>query len=156
MMKLVGALMLAGAGTWLGFALSAGLERRVKALDSALFLLKQLCARVTHLNMPLPDAMRAVGDPLTDAAAHLHEGAQAAAQAGFAGSGMTQQDIAALASQIELMTSMSRKDCRGVCDGAISAIGLRLDQAKENANKNCKLLKALGICGGIAAAILMI
>ncbi|MGI5900215.1 MAG: hypothetical protein ACOX8S_09895 [Christensenellales bacterium] len=156
MIRYIGAAMMMLAGTWLGFALSSGLSRRVAALSECFFALRQICARITNVKMPLPQAMAQSGGRFEKAAQNMHLGPYKAIERAFFDSGFSQKDVELLSSQIGMMMAMSAADSPGVCAAAISEMELLLHQAKETADKNSKLYRALGVCGGAAAAILFL
>lgn len=155
-MRALAAALLALACTWGGFALAGKLTRRVRALEKIVSQLKLLRNRVVYLAMPLPQALQQCGGAFALAAGNIERGWEEAFALAFEGQSVSRQDTDLLAQSVGIMASMTRQDSQDVCDGAVQAMQLRLEEAKETAQRNGRLYRALGACVGLAGAILMI
>jgi len=157
MMRLLGAGLVAAAGIWLGMALSGRLARRAASLERVVYALRHLRSRIVHLAMPLPEALAQSGALFARAGQQMGTlGMEAAFAQALAEEALTREDLRCLTSYAQMMASMRREDCAHVCDGAVDAMQLRLEEAKQTAQKNGRLYRSLGACVGLAIAILMI
>ena len=170
-MKLLGAMLVAGASCFVGFGFAGAVRSQMRQLEALIGALTTMRSEILYRMTPLDDLLRqlenvpdpAVGKLFSDWRYFLYEGGCATiphalhqaeeAAASLNLSEQTRQTLDTLAN------SLGRLDVQGQC----GALDLALDQLRmerqalyAGSEKRARSYRTIGACAGLAAAVILL
>lgn len=168
-MNAVGALMVVGGAAALGHSMALYRERRVQELNALTHAIQRLETEIVYGMVLLPDALGRVakgGGPCADlfqrAADALNKGESAAeswmrALEGWRKrSALTPEDVVPLERLSGVLGVSGAEDQSRHLRYVRSELVFRLEQARDRLPETTRLFRALGVCGGLALALLLL
>lgn len=170
-LKVCGLLLLATASTWYGFCRAAQYAARTQQLRQAVSFLQALEMHITYAGTVLPQALTQAASTVSEPVAGVFR-----AVAAQVGGGRLPPDraltlvlrekageLAMAAPELEVLAHMSR--CLGRSDRQDQVKHLRLAQGQLQAlaqdaaaeqERSGRMWRYLGVCGGLALAVLLL
>lgn len=169
-LKVCGLLLLAAVSTWYGFCRAAQYAARTQQLRQAISFLQALEMHITYAGTVLPQALTQAAATVSEPVAGVFRAAAARIGGGLPPEQALAQvlrdqaaKLALAAPELAVLAHMSR--CLGRSDRQDQVKHLRLAQGQLQAlaqtaaaeqERSGRMWRYLGVCGGLAAVVLLI